>query len=77
MTPNNLLGFLLTIDLGLPKDYEHQIEKLYLVLNDKRVIRPISGYELVPPSLCSPKALLFIIEIQETIGLELSLHLLD
>ena len=77
MTPNNLLGFLLTIDLGLPKDYEHQIEKLDLVLNDKRVIRPISGYELVPPALCSPEALLFIIEIQETIGLELSLHLLD
>jgi hypothetical protein len=77
MTPNNLLGFLLSVDLGLPKDYEHEVKKLDLVLNDKRVIRPIGGNELISPALCSPEALLFIIEVQETIRLELTLNLLD
>ena len=77
MTSNDLLGFLLTVDLGLPKDYKHEVKKLDLVLNDKCVICPIGGDELIPPALCSPEALLFIIEVQETIRLELSLNLLD
>jgi hypothetical protein len=77
MAPNNLLGFLLAVDLGLPKDYKHEVKKLDLVLNDKSVVSPIGGDELIPPALCSPEVLLFIIEIQETIRLELSLNLLD
>ncbi len=63
MTPNNLLGFLLPVDLGLPKDYEREVKKLDLILNDKRVICPIGGDELIPPALCTPEVLLFIIEI--------------
>ena len=63
MTPNDLLGFLLAVDLGLPKDNEHEIKELDLVLNDKCVIRPISGNEFVPPGLCSPEILLFIVEV--------------
>lgn len=77
MTPNYLLGFLLSVDLGLPKDYEDEVEKLDLVLNDKRVIRPIRANELIPPALSSPEALLLIIEVQETIRLKLSLNLQD
>ena len=67
MTPNDLLGFLLAVDLAFPKDYEHEVKKLDLVLNDKCVICPIGGDELIPPALCSPEALLFIIEVQKTI----------
>ena len=63
MTPNDFLGFLLSIDLSLPKDYEHEVKELDLVLNDKCVIRPVSGDELVPPALCSPEVLLLIIEV--------------
>lgn len=63
MTPNDLLGFLLAVDLSLPKDYKHEVKELDLVLNDKRVISPIGGDELVPPGLCSSEVLLFIIEV--------------
>ena len=63
MTPNDFLGFLLSIDLSLPKDYEHEVKELDLVLNDERMIRPIGGDELVPPALCSPEVLLLIIEV--------------
>ena len=63
VTPNDLLGFLLAVDLSLPKDYKHEVKELDLVLNDKCVIRPIGGNELVPPGMCSPEILLFIIEV--------------
>ena len=63
MTPNNLLRFLLAVDLSLTKDNEHEVKELDLVLNDKCVIRPIGGNELVPPGMCSPEILLFIVEV--------------
>ena len=63
MTPYDLLGFLLSVDLGLTKDYEHEAKKLNLILNDKCVICPIGGDELIPPALCTPEVFLFIIEV--------------